>query len=217
MVQQFLSRLPRIRSSWFLFIQSGKSSLPFNLSTTYPQKDVTTKKIMLTLISHLSQSELYNFWLPRSVIISRKLSTIKACFKIPHSSSTNISLGKSTKFLIPSISIPSSYSSTVTTLSEGLSSSCMKTWFSLKIKLDRFIICERSFLYVTFGSRTIAPQESCPPTLILTLTLNQTLTLTGGNFPRGQLSGHRYFHIIILICFFQPCRKTYKQCQWLVN
>ena len=34
-------------------------------------------------------------------------------------------------------------------------------------------------------------EENCPPTLILTLTLNQALTLTGGNFPRGQLSGHR--------------------------
>ena len=31
------------------------------------------------------------------------------------------------------------------------------------------------------GSRTIAP---------LTLTLTPTLTITGGNFPRGQLSGH---------------------------
>ena len=38
------------------------------------------------------------------------------------------------------------------------------------------------------GSRKIAR----PPTstLILTLTLNQTLTLTGANFPRGQFSLH---------------------------
>ena len=35
------------------------------------------------------------------------------------------------------------------------------------------------------GSRAIAPEENCPPTIILTLTLNQTLTLTGGQFPRG--------------------------------
>ena len=41
------------------------------------------------------------------------------------------------------------------------------------------------------GPRTIAPEENCPPTPILTLTLNQTLTLPGGNLPRGQLSGHR--------------------------
>ena len=33
------------------------------------------------------------------------------------------------------------------------------------------------------GSRTIAPT--------LKLTLTQTLTLTGSNFPRGQLSGDR--------------------------
>ena len=32
--------------------------------------------------------------------------------------------------------------------------------------------------------------EIVPPTLILTLTLNQTLTLTGDTFSRGQLSGH---------------------------
>ena len=30
------------------------------------------------------------------------------------------------------------------------------------------------------GSWTIAPGENCPPTLVLTLTLNQTLPLTGG-------------------------------------
>ena len=34
-------------------------------------------------------------------------------------------------------------------------------------------------LMVFKSSRTIAPEENCPPTLILTLTLNQTLTLTG--------------------------------------
>ena len=35
MVQQFLSGIPRIKSRWFLFIRSRKSSLPFNLCTTY--------------------------------------------------------------------------------------------------------------------------------------------------------------------------------------
>ena len=42
------------------------------------------------------------------------------------------------------------------------------------------------------GSRTVAPGENCPPALILTLTLNQTLTLIGGaiflggNFPESR-------------------------------
>ena len=42
------------------------------------------------------------------------------------------------------------------------------------------------FHRVKHGSRTIAFEENCPPTLTITL----TLTLTGGNFPRGQLSRH---------------------------
>ena len=33
------------------------------------------------------------------------------------------------------------------------------------------------------GFRTTAPEENCPPTLTLTLTINQTLTLTG----RGEI------------------------------
>ena len=37
------------------------------------------------------------------------------------------------------------------------------------------------------GSSTIAPEENCPPNLILTLTLNQTLTLTGGQFFSGAI------------------------------
>ena len=44
--------------------------------------------------------------------------------------------------------------------------------------------------YMTTGSRKIAPEENCLPALILTLILNQTLTLTGGNFHRGHFSGH---------------------------
>ena len=44
------------------------------------------------------------------------------------------------------------------------------------------------FLSIVFaGSRTIAPEENCPPTLILTLTLNQTLILTGGQFSSGAI------------------------------
>ena len=42
------------------------------------------------------------------------------------------------------------------------------------------------FHRVKHGSRTIAFEENCPPTLTITL----TITLTGGNFPRGQLSRH---------------------------
>ena len=37
------------------------------------------------------------------------------------------------------------------------------------------------------GSRTIAPEEDCLPTLILTIILNQTLTLTGGQFSLGAI------------------------------
>ena len=37
------------------------------------------------------------------------------------------------------------------------------------------------------GSRTIAPEENYPPALILTLTLNQTPTLTGGQFSSGVI------------------------------
>ena len=40
------------------------------------------------------------------------------------------------------------------------------------------------------GSRTINPEENCPPTLKLTLNLTQTLNLTGGDFPWGQLFGY---------------------------
>ena len=38
------------------------------------------------------------------------------------------------------------------------------------------------------GSRTIAPNENYPPTLILALTPKQTLTLTGGNCPDNYKS-----------------------------
>ena len=41
------------------------------------------------------------------------------------------------------------------------------------------------------GSRTIAHEESCPLTLILNLTLIQTLTLPVGNLPREQLPGQQ--------------------------
>ena len=53
--------------------------------------NVTTRKIMLTWISstafvtELTSIRLQNFWLPLSVIISRKLSTINEYLKIPTS------------------------------------------------------------------------------------------------------------------------------------
>ena len=55
--------------------------------------------------------------------------------------------------------------------------------------------------YIYFGSRAIAPEKNCPPTLILTLTLNKILTLTGGNFPLGQMSGHHLFYGLLMILF----------------
>ena len=45
------------------------------------------------------------------------------------------------------MTVPFSSSSTITTLSEGLSSYLMKTWFSFKIKREHIIICERNFLH----------------------------------------------------------------------
>ena len=44
-----------------------------------------------------------------------------------------------------------------------------KTWMKLYVQDAR-----------VDGSRKIDPEENCPPVLILTLILNQTLTLTGG-------------------------------------
>ena len=52
------------------------------------------------------------------------------------------------------------------------------------------------------GSRAMATEENCHPATKSTLTLTQTLTLTGGNFPRGKLSGYHdmlYFLIIQIL------------------
>ena len=38
------------------------------------------------------------------------------------------------------------------------------------------------------GSRTISPEENCPPTPILSLTLTQRLTLNGGQFSSGVIA-----------------------------
>ena len=54
-------------------------------------------------------------------------------------------------------------------------------------------------LYANYGSKKIAPEENCPPALILTLILNQTLTLTGGQFSSGGIfrTPPTLYHIII--------------------
>ena len=44
-------------------------------------------------------------------------------------------------------------------------------------------------------SRKIASEENFAPALILTLILNQTLTLTGGNFPDTILNIFEYSHV----------------------
>ena len=36
----------------------------------------------------------------------------------------------------------------------------------------------------------LPPRKIAPPNLLVKLILNQTLTLTGGNISRGQMSGH---------------------------
>ena len=56
-------------------------------------------------------------------------------------------------------------------------------------------ICEifkNTFFYSTprvvdFYDEQISPEENFPPTLILTLTLNETLTLTRGQFSSGAI------------------------------
>ena len=67
----------------------------------------------------------------------------------------------------------------------------------LSNKLEFFVSCnnikitEHPSFYPVYskGSRKIAPEENCPPALILTLILNQTLTLTGGQFSGHLLKG----------------------------
>ena len=128
MVQQLLSYLPRIRSGWFLFIRSGKSSLPFNVFTIYPKK-CNHKK------NHTYFNLVYSICHRVDIYKLVKLLTSSFCYlllflvsnppltttlRFPHSSSLNISLGNSIKFPVPSILIPSSSSSTVTTLFEGI-------------------------------------------------------------------------------------------------
>ena len=120
MVQESLLRLPKVRSRWFLFIRSEIYILP-NHKKYNPKKNHTYLNLVYTICHRVDIYRLQNFWPPLSVIISSKLyppSTI--ALRFPYSSSINISLGKSTKFPIPSISILSCPSSTVLTLFEDL-------------------------------------------------------------------------------------------------
>ena len=95
--------------------------------------------------------------------ISSELSTVIETLRFPHSSWMNTILSKSSKFPMSSISsITSSYSSWLSKFFEGLSSST-KTWFSLKIKLEKWKgnICERrpldviSCIFVSLEFRSV--------------------------------------------------------------
>ena len=88
-----------------------------------PKKNVTAIKIMLTSISYIAfVTELYRLQASKTselfflLLLLVTYSPSTTTLRFPHSSSINISLEKSTKF-----PIPSSFSSTMTTFSEGLS------------------------------------------------------------------------------------------------
>lgn len=127
MVLQFLSSLSRIRSKQFLFIQSEKSFLLFNLFNTYLQKRFNQKKkqcynwftiFYMRIKEQLSPMTFFtewisigfeNVWLLLFIVdnISSKLSKITLRFQ--NSSSIFSSLGKS-----PNLPLPSSSSTTLT-------------------------------------------------------------------------------------------------------
>ena len=108
---------------WFLLLNHEKNSFSFNLFSTYLKKNYRKK-------NHSYLNLVY-----------------RICHKV------NIyRLGKPTKFPILSISVPTSSSSTISTLSEVMCSYTMNTWFLLKTELGRLIICERSFLSFYFIS-----------------------------------------------------------------
>ena len=53
-------------------------------------------------------------------------------------------------------------------------------------------------------SRAISPPGKLSPNLTVTLTQAETLNLTGGSFPRGQLPGHRYLRLQKLLTHQNP-------------
>ena len=64
--------------------------------------------------------------------------------------------------------------------------------------------CLNRFRYFNIVSRTVAPEENCPsPTLKLTLTLNQTLTLTVEQFSSGDIIRVPLIFYDLIISFIQ--------------
>ena len=64
--------------------------------------------------------------------------------------------------------------------------------------------CLNRFRYFNIVSRTVAPEENCPsPTLKLTLTLNQTLTLTVEQFSSGEIIRIPLIFYDLIISFIQ--------------
>ena len=88
-----------------------------------PTKNVTARKTIITsifpiaFVTEWTSIDLQDFLFLLLFLINYLPS--KATLRLPHSSSMNISLGKSIEFPIPSISIPSCSSSSVLTLFEG--------------------------------------------------------------------------------------------------
>ena len=83
---------------------------------------------------HLVASETsdFLFWLI-FLVSSPSLTTIR----LPHPSSVNTSLGKSSKFPMPSIIVSSSSVSTITNTTRFVLSFSLKTRVSVKIKLEK--------------------------------------------------------------------------------
>ena len=86
----------------------------------------------IAFVTKWSSRGLPSVWLLLFASICSKLSTIDNYFEIPTFFIINSSLGKSSRF-----SMPSSSSLIITTFREGFSFSSMKTWFFLKVKLER--------------------------------------------------------------------------------
>ena len=117
MVQQILSRLARILYRRFLLIWSENI---FKLFIAYPQEKSCLPS-WFTMI-HMFIEEIFS--LHQSTTLG-----------FPNFSLMNASLGKFSNVIY--ISVSSSSSSTITTFCEGLFS-LLKTWFSLKIKLEKY-------------------------------------------------------------------------------
>ena len=117
-------------------------SLFTNIQKQENKKD-TLVQVFSCELCEISESTFF-YSIPPAVAsdsIRKKLLSFQFIYSLPQKNVTATKSTKSTKF-----PISSSSSSTVKTLSEGLSSSSMKSGF-LWIKLERLIICERSFLH----------------------------------------------------------------------